>query len=291
MANRKWRRGRLEECCTSSRGRVRMHCFVVVDLADISRSHPTSPSAEHDMQIFQSTTEGFGFWNARKRIQLERFDKSCPAYALTDLIARPLNDVGSRSSAATTASFTGTEIPYDSIVNRDRRQHENHLLNTAEIAQWSNSVTAPFNNIHPPMLPYDDPVNSIQHRSQAYGEPYEPNYSAVPTLATCKTSDGHSTTDAVYTTNNRNPNPYEGGNAKHTQTPCSPISMDFDPMNSHIHGYPPQPSRAHGQDFTFGTEKTTMSAQSPPIRANHQSSRSYEEFGTAQGHEGNQSFY
>ena len=177
------------------------------------------------------------------------------------------------------------------MVNRDRRQHEHHLLNTAEIAQWSNTVTAPFNNIHPPMLPYDDPVNSIQYRSQAYSQPYEPNYTTVPTLASCTTSDGHSTTDAVYTPNNRNPNRYEGGNAKQIQTPCSPISMDFDPMSSHIHGYLPQPSRVHGQDFTYGTQKIAMSAQSPPIRSNDQNSRSYEECGAAESQEGSQSFY
>ena len=60
-----------------------MHCFVVVDLADISRSHPTSPSVEQDVQTSQSAT-GFGFWNTRKLVQLERFDKSCSACALTN---------------------------------------------------------------------------------------------------------------------------------------------------------------------------------------------------------------
>ena len=69
------------------------------------------------------------------------------------------------------------------------------------------------------------------------------------------------------------------------------MSMDFDPMSSHIHGYPPQPSRVRVQDFTYGTQETAISAQSPPIRSNNQNSRSYEESGTAQGHEGSQSFY
>ena len=128
----------------------------------------------------------------------------------------------------------------------------------------------------------------MQYRSQAYGEPYEPNYVAVPTLATCTTSDG---TDAVYTTNNRNPDPYEAGNAKQADTPRSPISMDFDPMSSHIHGYPPQPSLAYGQDFTYGTQKATLSAQSPPMRFNNQNKHMYDEFGAAEGHKGSQSFY
>ena len=138
------------------------------------------------------------------------------------------------------------------------------------------------------MLPYDDPVNSMQYRSQAYGEPYEQNYIAVPTLATCTTSDG---TDAAFTTNNRNPNPYEGGYTKRAQIPRSPVYMDFDTMSSHIHGYPPQPSLPHGQDFTYGTQKTTMAARSPPTRFNNQNTRSYDEFGAAEDHEGSQSFY
>ena len=67
--------------------------------------------------------------------------------------------------------------------------------------------------------------------------------------------------------------------------------MDFDPMSLHIHGYLPQPSRVRGQDFTYGTQKTAMSAQSPPTHSNNQNLRSYEKYGAAEGHKGSQSFY
>ena len=201
---------------------------------------------------------------------------------------RPLTDVCDRSSAATSASFISTQIPYNSIVNVGHRQHEHHALDSAEIAQWTNSVTAPFSGIHPPMLPYDDQMNNTQYCSQAYSEPYGSNHTTVPTLATYAASDGHST-DTVYTAN-RNSSPYEGGDTQLTQTPCSTISMDLDTMTSHIHGYP-QPSRVHGQDFTYGTQNTTFSAQSPPTHSNSQNSRSYKEGSTSQGHDGSQTFY
>ena len=201
---------------------------------------------------------------------------------------RPLTDVCDRSSAGTSASFISTQTPYNPIVNIGHHQHEHHAFNTAEIAQWTNSVTAPFTGIHPPMLPYDDQINNIQYRSQTYSEPYGFTHTTVPTLATCAASDGHST-DAVYTAN-RNPNPYEGGNMQLTQTPCSTISMDFEAMTSHIHGYR-QPSRVHGQDFTSGTQNTTLSAQSPPIHSDKQTTPSYEEDSTSQDHDGSQTFY
>ncbi len=58
--------------------------MVVVDFADISRSHPTSLPAEQDLQTSQGATQGFGFWNTRKTSQLERFDTSRRACALTN---------------------------------------------------------------------------------------------------------------------------------------------------------------------------------------------------------------
>ena len=84
MANRKRRCGKLAECCAGSHGRVRMNCSSVVDSADIIRSHHTSSPAEQGMQTAQGATEGFGFWNARKRSQLERFDASHASCILTN---------------------------------------------------------------------------------------------------------------------------------------------------------------------------------------------------------------
>lgn len=202
-------------------------------------------------------------------------------------MSRPLNDVCSQSSAATSTSFINTQIPYHSVANIDYRQHEHHLLNTAEIAQWTNSVAAPFMRVHPPMLPYDDHQNSIQYHSQAYSEPYGSNHTTVATLATSVASDGHST-DAVYAAK-KNSNPYEGDNTQLTQSPCSTMTVDFGSTASHIHGYH-QPSRFHGQDFTYGTQETTSSAQSPPRHSSNQNSRFYEEGSASQGRDGSQTF-
>ena len=203
-------------------------------------------------------------------------------------MSRSSNDVCSQSSAATSTSFINTQIPYHSVADMDYRQHEQHLLNTTEIAQWSNSITAPYIGIHPPMLPYDDQNNRIQYHLQGYNEPYGFNHTMVPTLATGAASEGHST-DAVYAAN-ANPSPYEGGNMQLTQTPCSTTPVNFQSIASHIHGYP-QPSRVHGQDFTYGTQNTSWSAQSPPIHPNNQTSPSYEGDSTSQGHDGSQAFY
>ena len=201
---------------------------------------------------------------------------------------RPWNDVCGQSSAATSASFISTQSPYDPIINTGHRQHEKHVSNTAEIAQWTNSITAPFTGIHPPMLPYDDQNNSIQYRSQVYSELYGSTHTTVPTFATGTASGGHSI-DAVYASN-RNPNPYEEQNTQFTQTPYSTTSMDFDSMTSHIHGYR-QPSRIHGQDLTYGTENPTLSAQGPPIHPKNQTTPSYEEGSTSQDHDGSQTFH
>ena len=165
--------------------------------------------------------------------------------------------------------------------------HAHHASNIAEIAQWTNSVTD-FTDIHPPMLPYDDQNNSLQYHSQAYGEPYGSPHTMVPPLATYTASDGHST-DAIYAPN-RYPNPYEAGNMPLTQTPHSTTSMEFDPMASHIHGYL-QPSRVHGQDFTYGTQTPTLSAQLPLTHSNNQTTHSYEGGSTSDGDDGSQSLY
>ena len=165
-------------------------------------------------------------------------------------------------------------------------QHGHHASNIAEIAQWTNSVAPPFTDIHPPMLPYDDQNNSLQYNSQAYGELYGPPLTTAPPLATYAASEGHST-DAIYAPN-RYPNPYEAGNMPLTQTPHSTTSMEFDPMTSHTHGYL-QLSRAHGQDFTYGTQTPTLSAQVPPTHSNNQTEHSYEGGSTSDGHNGSQS--
>ena len=166
-------------------------------------------------------------------------------------------------------------------------QHAHHAFNIAEIAQWTNSVTD-FTGIHPPMLPYDDQNNSLQYHSQAYGEPYGSPLTTAPPLATYAASDGHST-DAIYAPDGY-PNPYEAGNMPLTQTPHSTTSMEFDTMTSHIHGYL-QPSHVHGQDFTYGTQTPTLSAHILPNHSNKQTTHSYEEVSTSDGHDGSQSLY
>lgn len=201
---------------------------------------------------------------------------------------RPLHDVCSQNSAATSASFISTQSLYNPIANIGHHQHENHASNTAEIAQWTDSNTAPFTGIHPPMLPYDDQNNyNLQYSTQAYGEPYGSTHTTVATLATGAASDGYST-NAIYASN-RNPNPYEGGNTPLTRAPCSTISMDFESMTSHSQGYR-QPSHVHGQDLTYGTHNPTSSAQDPPIQSDYQIAPSYEEVSTSEGHDGSYPF-
>ncbi|KAK0509082.1 hypothetical protein JMJ35_008453 [Cladonia borealis] len=232
-------------------------------------SHPTLSPAEQDLQTSQAT-QGFGFWNARKISHLER----------------PLHDVCSQSSAATSASFISTQSPYSPIVNIG---NEHRAFNTAEIAQWTNSITPPFTDIHPPMLPYEDQDNNnLQYHTQAYSEPYGSNHTTVATLATGPASAGYST-DAIYASNNY-PTSYEGGNIPLTRTPCSTISMEFESMTPHIHGYR-QPSHVHGQAFAYGTQKNTFSAQSCPIHADNPTTPSYDEESASQDHEASQTLY
>ena len=166
-------------------------------------------------------------------------------------------------------------------------QHPHHASNIAEIPQRTHSVMD-FTGIHPPMLPHDDQNNSLQYHSQAYGEPYGSPLTTAPPLGTYAASDGHST-DAIYAPN-RYPNPYEAGNMALTQTAHSTTSMGFDPMTSHIHGYL-QPSRIHGQDFTYGTQTPTLSAQVSLNHSNNQTTRSYEGGSTSDDHDGSQSLY
>ena len=202
---------------------------------------------------------------------------------------RSLHDVCSQSTAATSASFISTQSPYNPTVNTGHRQHEHRAFNTAGIAQWSNSITAPFTDIHPPMLPYDDQNNNnLQYRTQVYGEPYGSTHTTVATLATGPTTAGYST-DAIYASN-KNPTSYEGGSTPLSRTPCSTTSMEFESMTSHIHGYH-QPSLVHGQDLTYDTQNTNFSAQSFPIHSDSPTTPSYDEESASQDHETSQTLY
>ena len=202
---------------------------------------------------------------------------------------RPLHDVASQSSAATSASFISTQFPYNPTVNTGHRQHEHRAFNTAGIAQWSNSITAPFTDIHPPMLPCDDQNNnSLQHRTQAYGEPYGVTHNPVATLATDPTTAVYST-DAIYASK-KIPTSYEGGSTPLSRTPCSTTSIELGSMTSHIHGYR-QPSFGHGQDLTYDTQNTTLSTQSFPLRSDDPITPSYDEGSESQDYEASQTLY
>ena len=202
---------------------------------------------------------------------------------------RPLHDVASQSSAATSASFISTLSPYSPIVNIGNRQNEHRTFNTAGISQWTNSITPPFTHIHPPMLPYEEQDNNnLQYDTQAYGDPHGSTHTTVATLATGPASAGYST-DAIYACN-KNPTSYEGGSTSLSRTPCSTTSMEFESMTSHIHGYR-QPSFVHGQDLTYDTQNTTLSAQSFPLHSDDPTTPSYDEGSESQDYEASQALY
>ena len=139
------------------------------------------------------------------------------------------------------------------------------------------------------MLPYEYQDNyNLQYGTQAYGGLHGSTHTTVATLTTDPASAGYST-DAIYASN-KSPTSYDGGNTSLTRTPCSTISMEFDSMTPHLHGCI-QPSRVHGQDFTYGTQDTTFSAQSFPIHSDNPVTPSYDEGSESQDYEASQTLY